>query len=147
MIMNDQIIDLQDSNQNRIDALKKSSGMTLLFAIIGISLSALYPLFSLLTTAVAAIPLPIIGLVISIVFFIIEIAMAGGAVFCSVFAIVRAIIFLVKNRDLGNSDDEKKARIFNIISLCLGACGVIIFFAGLIGVVILNMLEFILALI
>lgn len=145
--MNDQIIDLQDSNQNRIDALKKSSGMTLLFAIIGISLSALYPLFSLLTTAVAAIPLPIIGLVISIVFFIIEIAMAGGAVFCSVFAIVRAIIFLVKNRDLGNSDDEKKARIFNIISLCLGAGGVIIFFVGLIGVVILNMLEFILALI
>ena len=145
--MNDQIIDLQDSNQNRIDALKKSSGMTLLFSIIGISLSAFYPLFSLLTTAVAAIPLPVIGLVISIAFFIIEIAMAGGAAFCSVFAIVRAIIFLVKNRDLGNSYGEKKARIFNIISLCLGAGGVIIFFTGLIGVVILNMLEFILALI
>ena len=133
------------AQEDSVIALKKSNNLTMIFAIIGVSLAVLYPIYSLLTTAIAAVPLPIIGLVVSAFLTVVEIVIALGALTCSIIALVRAIMFMGKRSSVEQTAETDKLFKRNIAWLCMGAGGIVIFLIGFFAVGLLNIIEFILS--
>lgn len=124
-----------------LEALAKSCKLTLLFAILGISLAVVYPIYCFLTLVIAIVPLPVIGIIVSLFLSVIEIAIFSGSAFCCIFALVRSIIFFVKYSEVQKTPESKKLLTKNIVSLALSIGGLFILVISFFVVFVLGFIR------
>ena len=129
--------------QNLADEITMAKAKSVrLLSIVAISLSGAYFLEGIFSVLFALIPIPILGLIISIVLSVVEFALLVTAVIFGILALTRSIA-LVKELSLLPLSTEalgcaKLARILSIISVCITGFSFVL-------LSILNIFEFFLS--
>ena len=125
----------------------KEGGLVLIFSIVALLLPILYICVVFSSFFFAIIPIPILGLLISIGLSFIEIALLLAAIGFGVFSLVRACILMKRYKALPDNEEKRKALVCVKIALILSIIGLAVIHFVAIGASFLNLFEIVLALV